>query len=158
MALLTRRALFGALMIAASVAAAAPVLAQSRTGGAPNSMYAGIGLKGYDPVAYFTDGKAVQGSSDITASANTLTWHFASEEHRAAFEADPEHFMPQYGGFCTWGVGAKNALFDVDPENGWTIVGDKLYVNFNADINATFAADPQTYIAKAETNWPGLNQ
>lgn len=153
----SRRALFGALATVAALTVAAPVLAQSRTGGAPNSMYAGMGLKGYDPVSYFTDGKSAKGDAAISTKANGLTWNFTSEEHQAAFEANPEKYMPQYGGFCTWGV-ANGALFDVDPENGWTVVDDKLYVNFNADINATFAADPASFIAKAESHWPTLNQ
>ncbi len=157
MTTVSRRTLFGAILAAATLTLAAPVLAQSRTGGAPNSMYAGIGLQGYDPVSYFADNAAAQGNADINAFANNLTWHFVSEEHKAAFEADPEKFMPQYGGFCTWGV-ANGKLFNVDPANGWTIFGGKLYVNFNADINATFAADPAAFIAKAEENWPTLNQ
>jgi YHS domain-containing protein len=153
----TRRAVAGALFTALALATAVPALAQSRTGGSPNSMYAGIGLKGYDPVSYFMDGKAAKGNPEINAFDGQLTWHFASEEHKAAFEANPERFQPQFGGYCAWGV-ANGKLFDVDPENGWTIVDDKLYVNFNADINGLFAAEPATFITKAEANWPTLNQ
>lgn len=154
---LTRRTVAAALFTTLAVAIAAPAMAQSRTGGSPNSMYAGIGLKGYDPVSYFEDGKAAKGDPAINAFDGTLTWHFTSEAHKAAFEADPAHFQPQNGGYCTWGV-AKGKLFDVDPEAGWTIVNDKLYVNFNADINAAFAADAATFIAQADANWPTLNQ
>lgn len=154
---LTRRAAFGVLLTAASMVAAAPVLAQSRTGGSPNSMFAGIGMKGYDPVAYFEDGKATQGNPDITASDGALTWHFSSEAHKAAFEANPNRYQPQYGGFCSWGV-ANGKLFEVDPENGWVIINDKLYVTFNADIKAVFVADASGLITKADANWPTLNQ
>jgi YHS domain-containing protein len=154
---ITRRALAGVVFAALAVTAAVPALAQSRTGGTPNSMYAGIGLKGYDPVSYFTDDKAAVGNPEINAFDGQLTWHFTSEEHKAAFEADPKRYQPQFGGYCSWGV-ANGKLFEVDPENGWTVVDDKLYVNFNADINALFAADTAAFIAKAEANWPTLNQ
>jgi YHS domain-containing protein len=154
---LIRRAVLGAVLATVSLIAVGPAAAQSRTGGAPNTMFAGIGLKGYDPVSYFTDAAAAEGSADITAEANSLTWRFVSAEHKAAFVADPAKYMPQYGGFCSWGV-SQGRLFDVDPVNGWTISEGKLYVNFNADINATFAADPAAYIAKADVNWPELNK
>jgi hypothetical protein len=73
------------------------------------------------------------------------------------FAADPERYAPQYGGFCSWGV-SVGKLFDVDPANGWKIVDGKLYLNFNAEINDTFAKDPKGFIAKANRNWPGLNR
>ena len=86
-----------------------------------------------------------------------MKWQFASREHRDLFTADPAKYAPQYGGFCSWGV-ANGKLFDVDPVNGWKIVDGKLYLNFNADINATFVRDTSGFIAKAERNWPALNR
>lgn len=154
---LTRRTLASGMVLAIAAIAAAPALAQSRTGGSPNAMHAGIGLKGYDPVAYFTDGKAAKGDPNINAFDGTLTWHFTSAGHKAMFVANPGHYQPQFGGFCSWGV-ANGKLFDVDPENGWTIVNGKLYVNFNSEINGLFAEDPAGFIAKADTNWPELNK
>ncbi len=155
---LTRRAGIAAIMFGLTVSSVTSVAsAQSRTGGSPNSMYAGIGLKGYDSVAYFTDGKAAPGLETITASSNGLTWRFASAEHRTAFQKEPGKYIPQYGGFCAWGV-AQGKLFDVDPVNGWTIANDKLYVNFNGDILKLFKNDQAALIGKAEQNWPKLNQ
>jgi len=156
--LLTCRAGIAAIIFGLAVSAlASGASAQSRTGGSPNSMHAGIGLKGYDPVAYFVGGKAVPGSESITAAMNGLTWRFASAEHRTAFQKEPGKYIPQYGGFCAWGV-AQGKLFDVDPVNGWTIVDDKLYVNFNGDILKLFKNDQAALIGKAEQNWPKLNQ
>jgi YHS domain-containing protein len=149
-------------LLSAAVAAAIlnftlPAHAVKQTGGEYNTMYAGMGAKGYDVVAYFTDGRAVAGSDRYTAEYGGVKWQFASAEHRDAFKADPARYAPQYGGFCSWGV-AQGKLFDVDPVNGWKVVDGKLYMNFNADINATFSRDTQGFIRKAERNWPELNR
>lgn len=158
---LARRAFGAALLsvVAGGVMAASlsPAMAQSRTGGTVNQMTAGMGLKGYDPVNYFTDNKPAKGAADITADWGGATWHFVSKEHRDAFVKDPEHFAPQYGGFCAWGV-ANGKLFDVDPENGWAVVNDKLYVTFNADVLAMWTKDQKKFITDADANWPKLNQ
>ena len=133
------------------------VHAVKQTGGEYNTMYAGLGAKGYDVVAYFTDGKPVEGSERHEHSYGGVTWRFASQEHRDTFAANPEKYAPQYGGFCSWGA-ANGKLFDVDPVNGWTIVDGKLYMNFNADINKTFANEAPKFISKANKNWKGLNR
>ena len=127
------------------------------TSGEYNTLHAGLGAKGYDVVAYFTDGKPVAGGDRHTADYGGVKWQFASAEHRDLFAADPARYAPQYGGFCSWGV-AQGKLFDVDPIAGWKVVDEKLYLNFNADINDTFARDAKGLIAKAERNWPALNR
>ncbi len=152
------RRVLGAAAAAIAVLAIAPSTsyAVKNTGGEYNTLYAGLGAKGYDVVAYFTDNKPVQGSDKYTTSYRGVTWQFASAEHRDTFKADPAHFAPQYGGFCSWGV-SQGKLFDVDPVNGWKVVDGKLYLNFNADIHKVWEKDSSGYIAKAEKNWPGLN-
>jgi len=150
-------ALISAALVAASLVTATPVLAVTATGGEYNTLYAGLGAKGYDVVAYFTDGKPVAGSDRFSASFGGVKWQFASREHLDAFQKDPTRYAPQYGGFCSWGV-AQGKLFDVDPVNGWKIVDGKLYLNFNGDINATFAGDAPGFIAKANRNWPALDR
>jgi YHS domain-containing protein len=131
--------------------------AVKNTGGEYNTLHAGLGAKGYDVVSYFTDKRPVQGSDKFTASHGGVTWQFASAEHRDAFKADPAKYAPQYGGFCSWGV-AQGKLFDVDPINGWTVSNGKLYLNFNGEINTTFARDADGFVSKAEKNWSGLNK
>jgi YHS domain-containing protein len=145
-----------ATALALSVAAM-PAHAVKNTGGEYNTLYAGLGANGYDVVAYFTDAKAVPGSERYTADYGGVKWQFASAAHRDLFAAEPARYAPQYGGFCSWGV-AQGKLFDVDPVNGWRVVDGKLYLNFNAEINATFSRDPAGFIAKAERNWPALNR
>lgn len=152
-----RRYALGALTALLVTAAALPALAIDRTGGTYNSLYAGLGAKGYDVVAYFTDGKPVKGKSEYEAVHGGVTWKFASAKHRDQFAANPDKYAPQYGGFCSWGV-AQGKLFDVDPEKGWKIVDGKLYMNFNADIQKTWESDIPGMIGKANTNWPTLNQ
>ncbi len=134
-----------------------PAFAVKSTGGEYNTLHAGLGAKGYDVVAYFTAAKPTQGSDRYTAEFGGVKWQFASAENRDAFKADPARYAPQYGGFCSWGV-SVGKLFDVDPVNGWKIVDGKLYLNFNADINATFGKDTEGYIRKANGNWPSLNK
>jgi YHS domain-containing protein len=128
---------------------------QIRASGAFNSLYAGLGAKGHDVVSYFLDGKPATGTDAHVAEHAGLRWKFASAEHRDRFQANPEKYLPQYGGFCAWGV-ANGKLFDVDPVNGWRVVDGKLYLNFNGDIQNVFDQDAAGFIARANANWPGL--
>ena len=146
-------------IVTVATAGVAPICsyAVKQTGGEYNTMYAGLGAKGYDVVNYFTEGKAIQGSDKHEAVYGGVTWRFANKQHRDMFEADPEKYAPQYGGFCSWGA-ANGKLFDVDPANGWTIVDGKLYLNFNADLNKTFTKEAAKFIPKADKNWPSLNR
>lgn len=143
-------ALFAAL-------AFSPASATMTASGEYNSLYAGLGAKGHDVVAYFTQGEPAQGSADFTADYGGVTWRFESAAHRALFKADPAKYAPQHGGYCAWGV-AQGKLFDVDPVNGWRIVEGKLYMNFNADVLKMWNEDTKGFIAKAERNWPKLNK
>jgi YHS domain-containing protein len=131
--------------------------AVTHTGGEYNTLYAGLGAKGYDVVAYFTDNKPVMGSEEFFTEYGGVTWRFATAEHRDLFKANPVKYAPQYGGFCAWGV-ANGKLFDVDPVNDWTIVDGKLFLNFNGDILSTFSKDVPGFTSKANRQWPGLNE
>jgi YHS domain-containing protein len=116
----------------------------------------GAAIKGYDPVAYFTDNRAVPGSDAFTTQYDGATFKFASAEHRDAFLADPEKYLPQYGGFCAYGA-AANAKAAIDPE-AFTIVNGKLYLNHSKSVQAKWLEDVQGYIASANKNWPTLSQ
>lgn len=109
------------------------------------------GLSGYDPVAYFTDGKPVRGSGYHVATFKGVTYAFASEEHKETFEADPEKYVPAYGGYCAYGV-AVGKKFVADPEV-WKIVDGKLYVNLDRDIQRKWQKDVPGYIQAADANW-----
>jgi YHS domain-containing protein len=115
-----------------------------------------IALGGYDPVAFFTDSKPVNGSPFITASHQGATYFFGSEEHKKLFTENPDHYAPQFGGYCAYGVGLDK-LFPVDIKT-WQVRDGKLYLNLNSDVLKKFNADFDGNVAKADKNWPGLVQ
>src|SRR5262245_57843804 len=126
-------------------------------GGLVNVAGAGhIAISGYDPVAFFTDGRPIYGSPSITAMHDGAIYLFATEEHKKLFTSNPDKYVPQYGGFCAYGVG-YGALFPVDIST-WQVRNDKLYLNFNQDVLKKFNSDFDGNVAKAEKNWPGLVQ
>ncbi len=109
------------------------------------------GISGYDPVAYFTEGKATKGSGYHVAEHEGITYVFANQEHRDMFMANPEKYVPAYGGYCAYGV-AVGKKFVSDPE-AWKIVKGILYLNLDKDIQNKWAQDIPGYITKAEANW-----
>lgn len=116
-----------------------------------NASTTGLALQGYDPVAYFTDGEATPGNWKITATYKDATYRFASEEHKAKFEANPEAYAPQYGGFCAFGA-AMGFKFDGDP-NQWKIVDGELFLNLSKDVQERWETDIAGYVEKADANW-----
>ncbi|MEE4118850.1 MAG: YHS domain-containing (seleno)protein [Paracoccaceae bacterium] len=114
----------------------------------------GYAIRGYDPVAYFTEGRPVEGSSDFELEWNGATWRFASAEHRALFEADPERYAPQFGGYCAWAV-AQGYTASIDPD-AWDIENGRLFLNYSKDVQTKWRADKPGFIAAADTNWPAL--
>jgi YHS domain-containing protein len=115
-----------------------------------------VALDGYDPVAFFTDSKPVNGSPFIKTTYRGADYFFTTEEHKKLFIGSPEKYAPQYGGYCAFGVGI-NSIFPVDIDT-WQIRDGKLYLNLNHDILEKFNADFEGNVAKAERNWPGLVQ
>ncbi len=114
----------------------------------------GVALDGYDPVAFFIDKKPMNGDPAISVTYKGGKYFLASKEHKVMFEADPQKYVPQFGGYCAFGV-AVDALFPVDI-NTWQIRNGKLYLNLNPTVLKEFNRDFEAYVAKAEKNWPGL--
>lgn len=112
----------------------------------------GIAINGYDPVAYFTDAKPVKGRADMTSAYNGSTFQFASVQSKAKFDAAPQKYAPQYGGYCAYAV-SKGSTAKTDPD-AWTIVDGKLYLNYNRAVRAIWKTDITGNIAKADANWP----
>ncbi|MFK7852553.1 MAG: YHS domain-containing (seleno)protein [Granulosicoccus sp.] len=108
----------------------------------------GIAIRGYDTVAYFTQDKPVEGNDKFTTQWSDATWKFSSQEHLDLFIAEPEKYAPQYGGYCAYGV-ANESLVKIEPEQ-WSIVDDKLYLNYNAKLNREWKKDISGYITKAD--------
>ncbi len=118
------------------------------------SSWRGLAIRGYDPVAYFSDGRPVEGSGEHSFEWKGATWRFASAENRKRFAADPQRYAPQYGGYCAYAV-AHGTTAATDPE-AWRIVDDKLYLNLDRDIQALWVEDISGFIRKADENWPML--
>ncbi len=111
----------------------------------------GLAVHGYDVVAYFTESRPKAGRAKYSTVYQDATYRFASAEHLEAFEAEPERYVPRYGGYCAYGV-AVGAKFDGDPRL-WRIVDGKLYLNLNEDIQKTWERNIPRYIKKADRNW-----
>lgn len=117
----------------------------------------GIAIHGTDPVAYFTQGEPIPGSATFEFRWGGVTWRFSSAEHQALFAANPEAYVPQYGGYCAWAV-SEGYTAPIDPK-AWSIVDDRLYLNFNTRIQRRWEQDIPGFIEKANQNWPTvLNQ
>ena len=115
-----------------------------------------LAIKGYDPVAYFTDAKPTPGSSDIESVWDEHRYRFATAEHRDMFVADPVRYAPQFGNFCAMAL-AKGLLVVANPDN-WLISDGKLYV-FGSPAPAgpaLFQKDLAANISKANQNRPML--
>jgi YHS domain-containing protein len=109
-------------------------------------------IRGYDPVAYFTVGQAVKGDSKFTATYKGVKWYFSSEENLKTFKTDPEKYAPQYGGYCAYAV-SQNYTYETNP-NAFTIVDDKLYLNYDKKTSKAWNAKRGELIKKANENWP----
>src|SRR5689334_6124781 len=107
---------------------------QDNVSGASN-----VALSGFDPVAFFADSKPVSGSPFISSEYQGATYFFASEDHKQLFAASPGKYVPEYGGYCAFGIGLGK-LLPVDITT-WQIREGKLYLNLNAEILKLFNAD-----------------
>jgi YHS domain-containing protein len=111
-------------------------------------------IRGYDPVAYFTEGGPVRGEPQFRHEWNGVAWQFASRENLERFRADPERYAPQFGGFCAYGmsrgykVGTDLAAF--------TIHDGRLYLNYSLPVRDTWLKDTDAYVEKAAANWATL--
>jgi len=116
-----------------------------------------LSISGYDPVAYFTDGRPVQGSPEFEDIWHKLRWRFATGEHRALFVKDREHYTPQYDGYCAMGTSAEAAAHKdtVDPE-AWAIVDGKLYLAHNSYWIQKWRENAEEHIQLASASWPAV--
>jgi len=114
----------------------------------------GTAIRGYDPVAYWTESKPVEGSEQFETEWQGANWRFSSQENLDLFLGDPERYAPQYGGYCAYGV-AKDALVKIEPEN-WSIVDNKLYLNFSDGVQSKWDADVPGFIADADAKFEAL--
>jgi YHS domain-containing protein len=141
-----------ALVIAFTVSSCGLIPSQAESSiNAVNVDESRLAIKGYDPVAYFTEAKPVQGSSQFTAEHLGATYYFSSAQHQSLFDGNPNKYAPQYGGYCAFGV-SKEYKFDIDPE-AWAVVDDKLYLNLNKKVQARWVPNKDELIVDADAIW-----
>lgn len=115
----------------------------------------GIAIKGYDPVAYFTEHKAIKGNKDQAMVYEGITWYFSSAANREAFKKAPARYEPQYGGWCAYAMGKNGTKVEVDPET-FKIIDGKLFLFYNQFFNNTLKSwnkDEANLHQQADHNW-----
>lgn len=112
----------------------------------------GVAVHGYDAVAYFLEGRAARGTSEIEHLWQGAKWQFASEANKKLFAADPVRYAPQYGGFCAVCLALDGTLTDANP-NAWTIVDGKLYLNYSMLQRTQWRIRSQVYVNLGDKEW-----
>lgn len=113
-----------------------------------------LALGGHDCVAYFKQNAATKGDATLTEKYLGASWSFSSQQNLDEFKADPDAFIPQYGGYCAFSV-AKDKLFKGDP-TVWAVENGKLYINFNKALHSLWLARKEEMIDKADSHWPAI--
>lgn len=134
-----------------ALALACPALALSPVN---KTLFGGLAIDGYDPVAYFTDGRPVEGSREHVFDWNGATWRFASAAHRELFVQAPEKYAPQYGGYCAWAV-SQGYTAGIDPQ-AFRIENGRLFLNYSPEVQKQWSSDIPGNVAKGDANWPKL--
>lgn len=114
-----------------------------------------LALQGYDPVAYFTQKKAVKGKATLAAQYEGVVYYFASQSNKETFVKNPSSYEPQYGGWCAYAMGSTGEKVEIDPAT-FKIIDGKLYLFYNAYFNNTLKSwnkDEAALKKKADANW-----
>ena len=122
------------------------------------NLESGVAIKGFDPVSYFTQNKAVKGSKDLAVSHQGITYYFSSVANKETFKASPFKYEPEYGGWCAYAMGQNGEKVSVDPET-FKIVNGKLYLFYNKYFTNTLKdwnKNEATLKKNADLNWPKL--
>jgi hypothetical protein len=128
-----------------------PVLHAATTERVVTDRFTGLALYGVDPVAYFTDGKPTVGKPDFEHRHAGAIWRFKNEGNRAAFAADPDVYMPRFGGYDPVGIG--RGLTTPGFAELWVIHNQRLFLFYSADARKAFLENPATVIASATARW-----
>lgn len=120
----------------------------------------GIAIKGYDPVAYYTQQKAVKGKKEFSYTSHGVTYHFATAANRELFQINPSVYEPQYGGWCAYAMGHDGSKVEIDPET-FKIINGKLFLFYNKFFNNTLKnwnQDESKLHSQADSNWQKILQ
>lgn len=116
----------------------------------------GVGIKGFDPVSYHTDGKAKRGDSKHQTEHEGVVYRFAEADNKRAFEEEPDRYLPAYGGYCAYAM-SNGDIVDINPRN-WRVIDGRLYLNANIFAQGLFAIDTNEKISEADEHWTRLSQ
>ena len=119
-----------------------------------------IGIKGYDPVAYFTEHKAIKGNKGLSVFYKGVIYNFSTVANKELFKAGPSKYEPEYGGWCAYAMGKNGEKISVDPET-FKITDGKLYLFYNKFLTNTLKdwnKNEATLKKNADINWPKLFQ
>ncbi|QEC66083.1 YHS domain-containing protein [Panacibacter ginsenosidivorans] len=111
-------------------------------------------INGYDAVAYFSEHMPVKGDKKFSYEWNGADWYFSKQSNLDSFKISPQKYAPQFGGYCAYGM-AQGHKAPTDPM-AWAIVNNKLYLNYNKDVQGLWKQKQDEYIQTAEKNWPKL--
>ena len=114
----------------------------------------GIGIRGYDPVAYFTDQAALKGDPSLSSTNGGVIYLFATKAHKENFDDHPEKYIPEFGGFCAYGV-SRGVLIPINPV-AFQIIDGRLLLQYSKGVMKKFNQDPSVNLTKATQNWPSL--
>lgn len=114
----------------------------------------GVAINGYDPVAYFTEGKPVEGSPEFTSDWDGAVLQFVSAENKALYDADPIAYAPAYGGYCAYAV-SKGYTASTDPK-AWSIYENRLFLNYSRSVRALWSLNKAERVASGDANWPSV--
>ncbi|WP_419904057.1 YHS domain-containing (seleno)protein [Kiloniella sp.] len=151
--LISRRQLLFTLATG-TIASALPTASYAAQDPIYTGFFSSVAIDGYDPVAYFTQNKPVEGSEKFAYEWMGASWHFASVGNLETFKENPESYAPQYGGYCSWAV-AQGDTASADPY-AWRIVNNKLYLNYSAGIQRRWERDISGNIKRGDANWPNV--
>lgn len=112
----------------------------------------GLAIGGVDPVTYFTDGEAKVGRADLEFHHARAVWRFRNEGNRAAFMANPDIYMPRFGGYDPMAIGRGTGA--AGNPNVWLIENQRLYLFYSDESRKAFTADPERAVDAAERRWP----
>lgn len=141
-----RRRLAALMVLVTTAVQAGPVFTGGWFGQGP-------AIRGYDTVAYHTEGAAIRGLPEHAARYDGVDWHFATAANRDMFLASPARYLPAYGGYCAYAMGAKDKRVKVDPEM-FTIVAGRLFLNYSDSVRDDWLRDRDALIRAADQNWP----
>ena len=145
---------FFRILLSVMAAVACLSAARAETGQTWYPYASGLGADGYDVVAYFVAGDAQKGSGKFSVEHQGVKWHFASEENREAFNADPDRYLPEYGGYCAYAMGKGYNAFG-DPKV-WAIHEGRLFFNYNQPTQEVWKVEREQLIPSADENWAQL--